>query len=35
MKDIVNYIGFVVHSDTKMRRWREEDGKLVIETVSD
>jgi hypothetical protein len=34
MKDIVDYISSVVHSDTKMQRWRE-DGKLVIETLSE
>jgi hypothetical protein len=35
MKGIVYYISSVVHSDTKMRRWREEDRKLVIETLSE
>jgi hypothetical protein len=34
MEDIVDYISSVVHSDTKMQRWREEDGKL-IETLYD
>jgi hypothetical protein len=34
-KDIVDYITSVVHSDTKMRRWREEDRKLVINTLSE
>jgi len=34
-KDIVDYIISVVYSDTKMRRWREEDRKLVIETLSE
>jgi len=34
MKDIVDHINSVVHSDTKMQRWREEDGKLVIKTLS-
>ena len=33
-KDIVDYISSVVYSDTKMGRWREEDRKLVIETLS-
>ena len=33
-KDIVDYVTSVVHSDSKMRRWREEDKKLVIETLS-
>jgi hypothetical protein len=34
-KDIVDYICSVVYSDTKMRRWREEDRKLVVETLSE
>ena len=34
-KDIVDYISSVVCSDTKMRRWREEDRKLVIETLTE
>ena len=34
-KDIVDYISSVVYSDTKIRRWREEDRKLVIETLSE
>jgi len=34
-KDIVDYVTSVVSSDTKMRRWREEDRRLVIETVSE
>ena len=33
--DIVDYISSVVYSDTKMRRWREEDRKLVIETLTE
>jgi hypothetical protein len=32
--DIANYISFVVHSDRNMRKWRVEDKKLVIETLS-
>jgi hypothetical protein len=32
--DIVDYINFVVHSDRNMRKWRIEDKKLVIETLS-
>ena len=35
LKDIVDYISSVVHSDTKMRRWREEDRELVIESLSE
>jgi len=34
-KDIVNYVTSVVSSDTKMRRWREEDRRLIIETLSE
>jgi hypothetical protein len=34
-KDIVDYITSIVYSDTKIRRWREEDRKLVIETLSE
>ena len=34
-KDIVNDVSSVVSSDIKMRRWREEDRKLVIETLSE
>ncbi len=33
-KDIVDYISSVVYSDTKIRRWREEDKKVVIETLT-
>jgi len=33
-KDIINYITFVVHSDGEMRRWRKEDKRLVIESLS-
>jgi hypothetical protein len=34
-EDILNYVSSVVHSDKKMRRWREEDRNLVIETLSE
>jgi hypothetical protein len=34
-KDIIDYVSSVVSSDPKMRRWREEDRKLVIETLSE
>jgi len=33
--DIIKYVSSVVYSDTKMRRWREEDKRLVIETLSE
>jgi hypothetical protein len=32
-KDILDYISSVVLSDPKMRRWREDDKRLVIETL--
>ena len=34
-QDIVDYVSSVVYSDKKMRRWREEDKKLVIDTLSE
>jgi hypothetical protein len=34
-KDIVDYVNSVVYSDSKMRRWRQEDRKVVIETLSE
>jgi len=34
-KDIVEYVSSVVSSDTKMRRWREDDKRLVIEALSE
>jgi hypothetical protein len=34
-QDITEYIKSVVHSDGNMRRWNEEDKKLVIDTLSD
>ena len=33
--DISSYINAVVHSDLRMRTWREGDKKLVIDTLSD
>ena len=33
-EDIIKYIKFVVRSDRNMRRWREEDQNLVIDTLS-
>jgi hypothetical protein len=33
-EDIIKYIRSVVHSDKRMRRWREEDQNLVIDTLS-
>jgi hypothetical protein len=32
-QDISDYIQSVVYSDAKMRRWREEDKQLVVETL--
>ena len=34
-KDIIEFVRSVVHSDKNMRRWRDEDKKLVIETLSE
>jgi hypothetical protein len=34
-RDIAEYISAVVQSDTKMTSWREDDRKLVIETLSE
>ena len=34
-EDIMEYIKSVVHSDRRMRRWKEEDKQLVIDTLSD
>ena len=34
-KDIVDFVRSVVYSDKNIRRWREEDKDLVIETLSD
>jgi len=33
-QDLANYIAAVVQSDRNIRRWREEDKKLVIDTLS-
>ena len=33
--DIIDYVISVVQSDPKMRRWRDEDKSLVIETLSE
>jgi hypothetical protein len=34
-KDILDYVYSYVSSNAKMRRWREEDRKLVIEKLSE
>ena len=34
-RDISDYITSVIYSDPKMRRWREEDKKLVIKTLTE
>jgi hypothetical protein len=33
-KDIVEYINSIVRSDWNMRRWKEEDKQLVVDTLS-
>jgi hypothetical protein len=35
MKDIIDYVTSVVHSDPKMQRWRDEDKNLVIKMLSE
>ena len=35
MQDIVDYVTFVVRSDRKMRKWRAEEKKLVIDVISE
>jgi hypothetical protein len=34
-EDIIKYINSVVRSDKNMRRWKEEDKQLVIDTLSE
>ena len=34
-KDIIEYVRSVVYTDARMRRWREEDKQLVIETLAE
>ena len=34
-EDIVEYVSSVVHSDTRMGKWREQDQNLIIETLSE
>jgi hypothetical protein len=34
-EDILEYVSSVVQSDTQMQRWREDDRRLVIETLSE
>jgi hypothetical protein len=34
-QDIFDYVTSFVHSDRKVRRWREEDKDLVIKTLSE
>jgi hypothetical protein len=34
-EDIIKYIESVVRSDRNMRRWKEEDKRLVVDTLSD
>jgi hypothetical protein len=33
-KDIIDYVKWIVYSDRKMRRWREDDKEVVVETLS-
>jgi hypothetical protein len=34
-EDIIEYIKFLVHSDRKMRSWRDEDKELVIDVLAE
>jgi NACHT domain len=34
-EDIIKYIKSVVYSDRSMRRWKDEDRELVVDTLSD
>ena len=34
-KDIAEFVRAIVYSDQNMRRWRDEDKQLVIETLSE
>ena len=34
-KDIADFIRAIVYSDGNMRRWRDEDKQLVVETLSE
>jgi hypothetical protein len=34
-EDIENYLRFFVYNDNNMRRWREEDKELIINTLSE
>ena len=34
-EDIIAYIKYVVRSDRSMRRWKEEDKQLAVDTLSD
>jgi hypothetical protein len=34
-EDIIAYIEYVVRSDRSMRRWKEEDKQLAVDTLSD
>jgi hypothetical protein len=34
-EDIMKYIESVVHSDRNMRRWKDEDKRLVVDALSD
>jgi hypothetical protein len=34
MEDIENYIGLVINTDPKNRRWKQEDKELVIDVLT-
>ena len=33
-QDIIDYVKWIVYSDKTMRRWRDEDKEMVVETLS-
>ena len=34
-RDIINYVTSVLHSDSKMKKWRDVDKNMVIEKLSE
>jgi hypothetical protein len=34
-RDIVDYVGSVVNEDIRMKKWRENDKRHVIDTLSE
>ena len=34
-QDIINYVTYVVHSDKKMKKWRDDDKNMVIDKLTE